>query len=62
MTTAWPVFTNTNYFFDKKKKKKIGKYTTKLTFLWYDNIGENETPLQRKSMAAILTRQKLKLR
>ena len=34
--TAWTIYTNENFFFDKKKKKKIGKYTAKLTFLWYD--------------------------
>ena len=40
-------------FFDKKKKGKLGKYMAKLTFLWYDNFGE-EGPLQRNGMAAIL--------
>ena len=25
----------------------------KLTFLWYNNFGENQTPLQRNGMAAI---------
>ena len=25
----------------------------KLTNLWYDNFGENQTPLQRNAMAAI---------
>ena len=25
----------------------------KPTFLWYDNYGENQTPLQRNGMAAI---------
>ena len=25
----------------------------KLTFLWYDNFGKNQTPLQRNGMAAI---------
>ena len=33
---------------------KIGKYTAKLTFLLYDNFGENKTPLERNGMAAIL--------
>ena len=40
------------FFFDKKKYK-FGKYTAKLIFLWYDNFGENQTPLQRNGMAAI---------
>ena len=34
------------------KRKKIGKYTAKLTFLWYDNFGKKE----RKGMAAIQKR------
>ena len=46
-----PCFTTPNLFFDKKKK--IGKFTAKLTFLWYDNFGENQTPLQRNSLSAI---------
>ena len=25
----------------------------KLTFIWYDNFGKNQTPLQRNGMAAI---------
>ena len=32
---------------------KIGKYTAKLTFLWYDNFGENQTPLHRNGMTAV---------
>ena len=32
---------------------KIGKSTAKLTFLWYDNLGENQTPLQRNGLPAI---------
>ena len=31
----------------------MGKYTAKLTFLWYDNFGENQTLLHRNGMAAI---------
>ena len=49
---ARTVHTNANLFFIKRKKK-IGKYTAKFTFLWYDNFGENQTPLQRNGMAAI---------
>ena len=30
-----------------KRKIEIGKYTAKLTFLWCDCLGENQTPLQR---------------
>ena len=30
----------------------IWKYTAKLITLWYDNFGENHTPLQRNGMAA----------
>ena len=36
-----------------KRKLKIGKYTAKLTFLWYNYFGKNQTPLQRNGMAAI---------
>ena len=36
-----------------KKKKEIGKYTAKLTFLWYDNFDEKQIPLQRNDMAAL---------
>ena len=41
------------FHFDKKKNWQIGKYTVKLTFLWYDNFGKNQTPLQRNGMATI---------
>ena len=37
MTTAWNVYRNA--IFLTKIKIKIGKYTAKLTFLWYDNFG-----------------------
>ena len=37
-------------FFDKNKRRKIGKYTAKLTVLWYD---KKPTSLQRMAMAAI---------
>ena len=30
----------------------MGKFTAKLTFLWYDYFGENHTPLHRNGMAA----------
>ena len=36
--------------------KKWGKEMAKLTFLWYDNFGENQTPLQRNGMATISKR------
>ena len=36
-----------------KRKKKIGKYTAKVTFLWYDNFGKKERSLCRNGMAAI---------
>ena len=36
-----------------KRKIEIGKYTAKLTILWYDNFGENQTSLHRNGMAAI---------
>ena len=36
-----------------KRKKKIGKFTAKLTFLWYDNFGKKERSLHRNGMAAI---------
>ena len=39
-----------------KRKKEIGKYTAKLTFLWYDNFGKKERSLHRKGMAAIQKR------
>ena len=38
MITAWIVYTNANLF-ETKRKLKIGKHTTKLTFIWYDNFG-----------------------
>ena len=44
MTTAWTVYTSADIFFDQKKNRK---YKAKLTFLWHDNFGENQTPLQR---------------
>ena len=34
----------------------------KLTFLWYDNFGENQTHLQRNGMAAIPKRQEFIIR
>ena len=37
----------------KKEKQRIGKYTAKLTFLWYYNFGDKRTPLHRNSMATI---------
>ena len=37
--SAQPVYTNANLF-QIKRKIENGKYTTKLTFLWYDNFGE----------------------
>ena len=36
----------------------MGKYTAKLINLWYDNFGENHTPLQRNGMTAISKREK----
>ena len=39
--------------FIQKEKMKIGKNTTKLIILWYDNFGENQASLQRNGMAAI---------
>ena len=51
-TTAWPIYTNANLFFDKKKNRKLTN-TAKLTFLWYDNFGKNQTPLHRNGMASI---------
>ena len=50
--TAWTVYTNANFFLTKKKK--IGKYTAKLTFLWNYNFGKKERSLHaRIGMAAI---------
>ena len=40
-------------YFLTKRKIEIGKYTAKLTFLWYYNFGGNQTPLHRNGMAAI---------
>ena len=51
--TAWPAYSNANLYFDKKKNRKMAKYTAKLTFLWYDNFGMNQTPLQRNGITAI---------
>ena len=31
----------------------MGKYTAKLIILWYENFGENHTPLHRNGMTAI---------
>ena len=53
MTTTWTVYTNANLFIEEKEKKKIGKYTAKLTFLWYDNFGKKERSLHRNGVAAI---------
>ena len=50
--TFWTVYTNANLFFDKKKKKRIGKYTAKLTFLWYDNFGKKDRSLHRNGRTA----------
>ena len=36
-----------------KRKKSIGKYAAKPTFLWYDNFGKKEKSLQRKGRTAI---------
>ena len=42
-----------NYFLDKKKNRKLENIWPTYSFLWYDNFGENQTPLQRNGMAAI---------
>ena len=52
MKRAWPVYTNPNLFFDKKKKLRIGKFTDKLTFLCYDILVKKRS-LHRNVMAAI---------
>ena len=31
----------------------MGKYTAKPIILWFDNFGENHTPLQRNGMTAL---------
>ena len=41
------------YLFFDKKKYRIGDYTAKLTFLWYNKFGEKERSLHRNGMAAI---------
>ena len=47
-----------NLFFDnnkpcKKKNRKLANIWPSITFLWYDNFGEKQTPLHRNGMAAI---------
>ena len=39
--------------FFSKRKKRIGNYTTKLIFLWYDNFGKKERSLHRNGRTAI---------
>ena len=52
MTTAWPVYTNANLFFDKKKKKKLANIQPSLQF--YGRIfWRKKGSLQRNGMAAI---------
>ena len=49
-------------FLTKKEKKRIGKYTAKLTFLWYDNFGKKKglcigmagLPFQKKILTSQL--------
>ena len=31
----------------------MGKYTAQITILWFDNIGDKHTPLQRNGMTSI---------
>ena len=51
-TTTLTVYANAN-FFQEKKNRKLTNILAKLTFLWYDNFGENRTPLHRNGMVAI---------
>ena len=39
MTKAWPIYTNANLCFDKKKNRKLAK-KAKPTFLWYNIFWE----------------------
>ena len=52
MTTAWPVNTNANLFFDKKKNRKLANIRPSLHFYGMIILVE-KGPLQKSGMAAI---------
>ena len=41
------------FVFGKKKNRKLANVRPSLHFYWYDNFGENQTPLQRNGLTAI---------
>ena len=50
---AEPRFSNNWQHFTLLWYLKIGKYMAKLIFLWIDNFGDNQNPLQGNGMAFI---------